>query len=80
MFSKPISFDSRHRTFKFVKEYYQDVGRGDHQTVKEYKIKGSKGDEYTVSISDVTGNSCTCTGFTFRGKCKHIEQVLNGAK
>lgn len=85
MFSKPISFDPRRRTFKFLKEYdmkqskeyTQYVGRGDYQSVKEYKVKGSKGDEYTVTISEVTGNTCTCTGFTFRGKCKHIEQVLN---
>lgn len=83
IFSKPISFDPRYRTFKVVgeyvepKEYTQYVGRGDYQTVKEYKVKGSKGDEYTVTISEVTGNSCTCPGFTFRGHCKHIEQVIN---
>ena len=76
IFSKPMSFDPRHRTFKMMKEYTQYVGRGDYQTVKEYKVKGSTGDEYTVTISEVTGNSCSCTGFTFRGKCRHIEQVL----
>lgn len=77
VFSKPISFYPRYRTFKMVKEYTQYVGRGDYQTVKEHKVKGSKGDEYTVTITEVGGNSCTCAGFTFRGKCKHIEAVLN---
>jgi hypothetical protein len=84
MFSKPMNFDPRYRAFKPVgefvnpnKEYTQYVGHGDYQTVKEYKVKGSKNDEYTVTISEVTGNSCTCAGFTFRRKCKHIEQVLN---
>lgn len=83
MFSKPIPFDPRGRSFNVTgefmepKEYTQYVGRGDYQSVKEYKVKGSKGDTYTVTITEVSGNSCTCAGFGFRGKCRHIEQVLN---
>jgi hypothetical protein len=83
VFSKPMLFDPRYRTFKVIgeymepnREYSQYIGRGDYQTIKEYKVAGSKGAEYTVTISEVSGNSCTCPGFTFRGHCKHIEQVL----
>jgi hypothetical protein len=45
----------------------------------EYAIKGSTGKTYSVVI-DPKGNSCSCTGFTFYRKCKHIEQVLTKHK
>jgi hypothetical protein len=35
--------------------------------------QGSKGDVYHV---DPDKRSCTCTGYTFRGKCKHIIEAL----
>lgn len=38
-------------------------------------VKGSKGQEYTVTTG--AAPSCTCPGFTFRGKCKHVEMVTN---
>lgn len=40
----------------------------------EYPFRGSKGEYYTVEIT-TKGLSCTCTGMTFRGKCKHAESV-----
>ena len=33
-------------------------------------VKGSKGEEYTVTLG--AKPSCTCTGFQFRRTCKHI--------
>ena len=33
----------------------------------ERLVEGSKGQIYRV-----TGSSCTCPGFTFRGACKHV--------
>ncbi len=38
------------------------------------EVKGSKGNSYFV---DPEARTCTCPGFTFRGACKHIEEVLN---
>jgi len=63
-FKRPIKgFDKRGR--KFVK------GNIALFTVKkasnERTVKGSKGQEYTV-----TETTCTCPGFTFRGACKHL--------
>ena len=44
-------------------------------TKSEHRVQSSKpGKFYTVSQS---GNyySCTCTGYLYRNKCKHVEQV-----
>ena len=35
------------------------------------KVKGSKGNEYTI---DTDAQTCNCPGFTFRGSCKHLGQ------
>jgi hypothetical protein len=42
---------------------------------KVVEVKGSKGDLYTVTISD-KHSSCSCHAFQFRRSCKHIKQVL----
>lgn len=42
-----------------------------HQEV----VKGSKKDKYTVTRQTNGSYSCTCTGFRFRGHCKHINEV-----
>ena len=34
------------------------------------EVKGSRGDSYFVNDTEGT---CTCPGFTYRGKCKHVE-------
>ena len=38
-----------------------------------WSVKGSKGNVYTVKLSEGTF-SCTCPGFSFRRKCRHIEE------
>jgi hypothetical protein len=42
--------------------------------VQVWEVKGSKGGSYTVTRS---GNNyqCTCSGFQFRRKCKHVDSV-----
>lgn len=37
-------------------------------------VAGSKGNQYTVKVG-AGGSSCTCSGFQFRGKCKHVEAL-----
>ena len=64
-------FDKRGR--KFVKA---DAGLFDsHVDAAEntkVEVKGSKGNSYFV---DTVEGTCTCPGFTFRGKCKHTEEL-----
>ena len=38
------------------------------------EVKGSKGNSYFVDIDKAI---CTCPGFTFRGKCKHVEELCS---
>ena len=40
---------------------------------EEVKVEGSKGNTYTVSRNKATGKiTCTCPGFKYREKCKHL--------
>ena len=41
-----------------------------------WSVKGSKGNIYTVKLSQGT-YSCTCPGFGFRRKCRHITEIKN---
>lgn len=36
-------------------------------------VKGSKGNEYIVTVGPKP--HCTCPGFTFRGTCKHVTEA-----
>ena len=68
-FKTPIRIDKRGRKFEEIKKSpFTGIG-GSIQNVKE--IVGSKGQTYIINLDD---KSCTCPGFTFRGKCKHVEQ------
>jgi hypothetical protein len=59
MFSKEQSFDKKYRQFEILKV----------ETPKKTKVViGSKGNKYYI-----TDSGCSCPGFTYRGKCKHME-------
>jgi len=36
-------------------------------------VAGSKGQTYTVDTSEGT---CTCPGYSFRGACKHVKELV----
>lgn len=69
LFKQPIRFDTRGRTFQFVSDYSQDAAES---TATVVTVQGSKGDKYYVRLDDSTA-SCSCTGFKYRGECKHLE-------
>jgi len=68
-FKAPINFDRRGRRFvKVTPNPFKKVKKSNL-----IEVKGSKGDSYFV---DPDTGTCTCSGYQFRGKCKHL-QVLN---
>lgn len=65
-FKNPIKgFDKRGR--KFIELDDNPFTISVKSNLRE--VKGSKGNSYFVNDEDHT---CTCPGFTFRGKCKHV--------
>lgn len=71
-FNKPITIDKRGRTFKVLTvNPFKKI----KQKSTVIKITGSKGNIYTI---DTEEKSCSCPGYTYRGTCKHITELLNG--
>lgn len=73
-FKKPIRIDTRGRTFKVVPNTFKYTMPGEVNQNPRWEVKGSKGDIYIVEKTE-HGLSCTCSGFKFRGKCKHLDQI-----
>ena len=48
-------------------------------TVVSYQVQGSRGDTYTVTDNGGTW-TCTCPGFGWRRKCKHVEAQKNASR
>ena len=45
-------------------------------TSKVYKVLSSKGDkEYEVNFNKAGMLECSCPGYSFRRKCRHVDQV-----
>jgi len=40
-----------------------------------WPVEGSKGNSYDVELHP-SGFGCSCPGFGFRGKCKHVVSVV----
>jgi uncharacterized Zn finger protein len=69
-FKNPITIDKRGRKFQALKV-------NPFKKIKEkstiIKVSGSKGNIYSIDTVDKT---CTCPGYTFRGTCKHITELV----
>lgn len=72
-FKKPIQIDSRGRKFEAVRNIY---GWTDPDAVNtdRWQVTGSRGDVYTVERTE-NGLTCSCSGFRFRGACRHVTEV-----
>ena len=72
----PVRFDRRYRKFeKADLTLFGIVDAPENVTVNALQtVKGSKGAVYYV---DPDAHSCTCPGFTFRGKCRHTDVLVD---
>jgi hypothetical protein len=70
-FKNPIKIDTRGRKFVVSSTQYKIVTKEEFEG-RTWQVQGSKVDVYRVT--EVNGNlSCTCSGFRFRGDCKHTK-------
>ena len=73
-FRAPIKIDVRGRKFVVNSIQYRTSAEEEQPQGRVWEVQGSKGDVYKVS--ELNGNySCTCSGFKFRGDCKHVKSV-----
>jgi hypothetical protein len=74
-FKAPITISTRGRTFKAVPNTFNYIMPGKELSKNlTWKVKGSKGDIYTVEKTE-HGMVCSCSGFKFRGRCRHISEI-----
>jgi hypothetical protein len=84
VFKNPIRIDARGRRFEQVRnDIYGWVDADDEVEVASptnptWTVAGSKGDKYIVE-KDGSMYTCTCSGFKFRGECRHIKEVQSNA-
>ena len=64
-FRTPLRLDVRGRTFRLV----DDLGSDDPVSSNIVEVAGSGNNVYSV---DLDRKQCSCTGFKYRGDCKHI--------
>ena len=68
----PYIMDLREWANKRVRDY--EKNRPKLPPIKTYRIPGSNGMTYTITISEKM-ISCSCPGFTYRRRCKHTEKT-----
>lgn len=74
-FKSPITISARGRTFKAVPNTFNyNIPAKQSSKNPTWEVKGSKGDVYTVEKTE-NGMTCSCSGFKFRGRCRHINEV-----
>ena len=71
-FTKPYKFHSRGRKFKEVANTWGFKIEDEEPEGFVKIVIGSKGERYTITEVDSVRH-CTCPGYKFRGKCRHIE-------
>ena len=74
VFQHPIRIDMRGRKFTINSVQFKTQLKESEPEGRVIEVTGSKGDVYRVT--ELNGNySCTCSGFKFRGDCRHVKSV-----
>lgn len=74
IFSKPLPFDTRRRRFVTVPNTWGWQEPARVVPANSIEVRGSRGDIYTVT-RDGGRLTCSCSGYKFRGACRHIAEV-----
>jgi hypothetical protein len=72
MMKSKYRFGAARRKFREVPNTFGFVEPKVAVSKDRWEVKGSRGDTYIVERVDGT-LTCTCSGFRFRGKCRHTE-------
>ncbi len=80
---KPLPLDTRRRKFIKVKHKALDeygatvvLDVPNLENTPHWSVKSDSGKTYTVTLE--SGKyQCNCVGYSYRGKCKHSEQIKN---
>ena len=64
-FKNPMSISTKYRKFEILERIKEE------DTIE---VKGSSGNVYTVKKSS-SGYKCSCVGFKYHGRCKHIDLI-----
>ena len=80
-FSKPMAISTSRRKFVKVKhsnlDLYAATFKEQESQFPSWKVLSDSGKTYLVEL--IEGNyHCNCTGYKYRGKCKHSEKIKNG--
>ena len=71
---RPIRIDLRGRKFVVNPVQFKTQLAEPEPEGRVWTVTGSKGDTYQVN--EVRGDwSCSCSGFKFRGECKHVKEL-----
>ena len=74
VFKNPIRIDVRGRKFVINSVQFKTQLMEEEPEGRVIDVTGSKGDVYKVT--ELNGNlSCSCSGFKFRGDCRHVKSV-----
>ena len=61
---------------KFIPYKPKEDNKPNIDSTKEYKVRSSKGDKvYIVNANSSGSLQCTCMGYGFRRRCRHIDQI-----
>lgn len=77
-FNRPIGISTKGRKFKVVENTYNYTIPEEIAENPRWEVAGSKGNTYFVEKTN-NGLACTCSGFKFRGECKHVKQFQVGS-
>ena len=73
-FANPMKgFSRARRKFVVLDTYEED----EDESIMKIPFESSKGDKTYYVTVDGTNIGCTCPGWKWKGKCKHVTSVIN---